>query len=631
MEKEQKMQLGRIALAGVLLIIAWGLPTKGILRLFTFLVPYCIAGIDVLKEAGENILHGEVFDEDFLMAVATIGAFAIGEYPEAVFVMIFFLLGEFFEDLAEERTRESVTALMDIRPDYVWLETEDGTEKAEPAAVAVGSVIQVRPGEKIPLDGVILEGSSALDTKALTGESAPRDVQAGEKVLSGCVNLTGLLRIRTETEFAQSTVSKILELVENAAESKSKSEKFITKFARWYTPAVVIAALCIGLVPPIFVGNWAVWVKKALIFLVISCPCALVISVPLTFFGGVGGASRCGVLVKGSSFLDELAKAKTVIFDKTGTLTKGSFTVTAVHAADGDGQAHLELAALAECRSGHPAAKAIVQTAGVETDEGRVTDLKEIPGHGVEATVDGKKVFVGSARLMERHGITVPETDGGTVVYAAEEGKYLGCIVLDDTVKDDAAEAILKLKALGVKKTVMLTGDREESAARAAQAVGVDDYHAGLLPGDKVEMAEQYLREMAGNGSVLFVGDGVNDAPVLARADVGIAMGGIGSDAAVAAADVVLMDDSPEKIAEAIVIARRTRRIAKENIAFALTVKVLVLLLGTVGLASMWAAVMADVGVMVLAVLNASRAMKMGTDIFEKMWYTKEKRAEVTD
>ena len=610
MEKEQKMQLGRIALAGVLLLIAWGLPTTGILRLVTFLVSYLIAGFGVLKEAGENILHGEVFDEDFLMAAATIGAFAIGEYPEAVFVMIFFLLGEFFEDLAEERTRESVTALMGIRPDYAWVETENGVEKTEPGAVAAGSVIQVRPGEKIPLDGVILEGSSALDTKALTGESVPRNVQAGEKVLSGCVNLTGLLRIRTETEFARSTVSKILELVENAAESKSKSEKFITKFARWYTPAVVIAALCIGLVPPMFARNWAVWVKKALIFLVISCPCALVISVPLTFFGGVGGASRCGVLVKGSSFLDELAKAETVIFDKTGTLTKGSFTVTAVHAADGNERALLELAALAECRSSHPAAKAIVQAAGGEVDEGRVTELKEIPGNGVEATVDGREVFVGSGRLLEKHGISVPETDGGTVVYAAEDGKYLGCIVLDDTVKPDAAEAIRKLKALGVKKTVMLTGDREQAAARVAQAVGVDEYHAALLPGDKVEMAEQYLREMAGNGSVLFVGDGVNDAPVLARADVGIAMGGIGSDAAVAAADVVLMDDSPEKIAKAMVIARRTRRIAKENIAFALTVKAVVLLLGAVGLASMWAAVMADVGVMVLAVLNATRAMK---------------------
>ena len=608
MEKEQKIQLGKIIAAAVLLAVVWILPTSGILRLLTFLVPYSIVGFGVLKEAAENILHGEVFDEDLLMALATIGAFAIGEYPEAVFVMLLFQVGELFEDMAEDRTRASIEKLMDIRPDYANLEENGEVRQAAPQAVEVGSVIVVKPGEKIPLDGVIVEGASSLDTAALTGEALPQDVSAGDEVISGCVNQTGVLRIRTTKAFGESTVAKILALVENSVENKSKSERFITRFAKVYTPIVVICALLLGLVPPIFDGQWTAWIHRALTFLVISCPCALVISVPLAFFGGIGGASACGILIKGGNILDDLTNVKTVVFDKTGTLTKGSFSVTAIHPENCTEAELLTLAASAEQFSAHPAAKAVC--AACKGSPEAAEDVRELAGYGVSAVIGARRVLAGNARLLRKSGVEAPEVQAaGSVVYLAADGEYLGAIIVGDEEKPDAAEAIRALKALGVKKTVMLTGDREENARRTAEKLGIDEYHAALLPADKVAYVQALLAQT--EGKLLFAGDGVNDAPVLARADIGAAMGALGSDAAVAAADVVLMDDQPVKLARAMEIARRTRGIARGNIAFALAVKAAVLLLGALGLAAMWQAVFADVGVMVLAVLNSVRAMKV--------------------
>jgi Cd2+/Zn2+-exporting ATPase len=612
MEKEQKVRLGRILLSAALLLAAWLLPTAGWVRLVSFLVPYAVAGYDVVWEAAEKIFHGELFEEDFLMALATIGAFAIGEYPEAVFVMVFFQVGELFEDMAVDKSRRSIEELMDIRPDSANLERGGQLLQVSPQEVHPGDIFVVKPGEKVPLDGTVVSGASSLNTMALTGESMPRDVAEGDAVISGCVSLTGVLRVRADKEFGESTVSKILKLVEDSAASKAKSESFITKFAHWYTPAVVLAAVILGLVPPLFVGNWAGWINRALIFLVISCPCALVISVPLTFFGGIGGASRRGILVKGGSYLEALSNAQIVVFDKTGTLTKGSFFVTTVHPMQCPEAELLELAAMAEAYSNHPISLSIREAYGKPIDEARVSDLQELAGHGVSAVIDGRRVLVGNERLMQESGVTVAKcTHDGTMIHVAADGVYLGHIVISDEPKEDAADAIRLLREQGVQKTVMLTGDRESVARSVAAKLGVDEVHAELLPEDKVAAVEELLKQTTGQGRLLFVGDGVNDAPVLSRADIGVAMGALGSDAAIEAADVVLMDDKPSKIPLAIRISRRTRRIANQNIAFALAVKLLVLVLGACGAATMWEAVFADVGVAVLAILNASRAMRL--------------------
>jgi Cd2+/Zn2+-exporting ATPase len=612
MEKEQKIRLGRILLSAALLLAAWLLPTAGWVRLVSFLVPYAVAGYDVVWEAAEKIFHGELFEEDFLMALATIGAFAIGEYPEAVFVMVFFQVGELFEDMAVDKSRRSIEELMDIRPDSANLERGGQLLQVSPQEVHPGDIFVVKPGEKVPLDGTVVSGASSLNTMALTGESMPRDVAEGDAVISGCVSLTGVLRVRADKEFGESTVSKILKLVEDSAASKAKSESFITKFAHWYTPAVVLAAVILGLVPPLFVGNWAGWINRALIFLVISCPCALVISVPLTFFGGIGGASRRGILVKGGSYLEALSNAQIVVFDKTGTLTKGSFFVTTVHPMQCPEAELLELAAMAEAYSNHPISLSIREAYGKPIDEARVSDLQELAGHGVSAVIDGRRVLVGNERLMQESGVTVAKcTHDGTMIHVAADGVYLGHIVISDEPKEDAADAIRLLREQGVQKTVMLTGDRESVARSVAAKLGVDEVHAELLPEDKVAAVEELLKQTTGQGRLLFVGDGVNDAPVLSRADIGVAMGALGSDAAIEAADVVLMDDKPSKIPLAIRISRRTRRIANQNIAFALAVKLLVLVLGACGVATMWEAVFADVGVAVLAILNASRAMRL--------------------
>jgi Cd2+/Zn2+-exporting ATPase len=612
MEKEQKIRLGRILLSAALLLAAWLLPTAGWVRLVSFLVPYAVAGYDVVWEAAEKIFHGELFEEDFLMALATIGAFAIGEYPEAVFVMVFFQVGELFEDMAVDKSRRSIEELMDIRPDSANLERGGQLLQVSPQEVHPGDIFVVKPGEKVPLDGTVVSGASSLNTMALTGESMPRDVAEGDAVISGCVSLTGVLRVRADKEFGESTVSKILKLVEDSAASKAKSESFITKFAHWYTPAVVLAAVILGLVPPLFVGNWAGWINRALIFLVISCPCALVISVPLTFFGGIGGASRRGILVKGGSYLEALSNAQIVVFDKTGTLTKGSFFVTTVHPMQCPEAELLELAAMAEAYSNHPISLSIREAYGKPIDEARVSDLQELAGHGVSAVIDGRRVLVGNERLMQESGVTVAKcTHDGTMIHVAADGVYLGHIVISDEPKEDAADAIRLLREQGVQKTVMLTGDRESVARSVAAKLGVDEVHAELLPEDKVAAVEELLKQTTGQGRLLFVGDGVNDAPVLSRADIGVAMGALGSDAAIEAADVVLMDDKPSKIPLAIRISRRTRRIANQNIAFALAVKLLVLVLGACGIATMWEAVFADVGVAVLAILNASRAMRL--------------------
>ena len=583
--------------------------------LILYLIPYLIIGWDVLWRAVRNIAHGQVFDENFLMALATVGALAIGEYPEAVFVMLFYQVGELFQSYAVDQSRKSITALMDIRPDYANMEGPDGQlEQVDPEDVAVGDTIVIKAGERIPLDGVVLEGSSTVDTAALTGESLPRRVESGDDVISGCVNLSGLLKVRVTKAFEESTVAKILDLVENSASKKAKAENFITKFARYYTPIVVLAAVALAFLPPLLTSiQWVDSIQRALNFLVVSCPCALVISVPLSFFGGIGGASKDGILVKGGNYLEVLARTEIVVFDKTGTLTRGVFNVTAIHPDHCDQGQLLELAALAECWSDHPISRSLKEAYGREMDSARVSSVEEVAGRGVKAVVDGHTICVGNDKLMEDIGVSWhPCHRVGTTVHVASDGVYLGHIVISDEVKPDAKEAVAALKAAGVRKTVMLTGDAQAVGEDVAKQLGLDEVHTQLLPADKVERVEALLKEVSPKGALAFVGDGINDAPVLSRADIGIAMGGLGSDAAIEAADIVLMDDKPSKIAHAIRIARRTLSIVRQNIVFALAVKLLVLVLSAVGLVSMWAAVFADVGVSVIAILNAMRALKAG-------------------
>ena len=618
MTRKQKKMVARIAVSAVLLIAAALVPYQGLWRFALFLPAYFVIGWDVLWRAVRNIAHGQVFDENFLMALATVGAFCTGffgqgEYPEAVFVMLFYQVGELFQSYAVGKSRKSIASLMDIRPDYANVERDGKLLQVDPEEVAVGDTITVKAGEKIPLDGLVLEGSSLVNTSALTGESVPRQVRPGDSVISGCVNQNGLLRVQVTKAFGESTVQKILDLVENASSKKAKAENFITKFARYYTPVVVFCALALAVVPPLFVGNWTGWVQKALIFLVVSCPCALVISVPLSFFGGIGGASRQGILVKGGNYLEVLADTELVVFDKTGTLTKGVFQVTAIHPEGVSQQELLELAALAESYSDHPISRSLKEAWGKALDTARVGQVEELSGRGVRAQVDGKEVWAGNGKLMEEIGLAYrPSGQVGTVVHVAAEGRYLGYILIADEVKPDAKEAIAALKAQGVKKTVLLTGDAKDVGEAVAQELGLDEAYTQLLPGDKVERVEALLQETSPKGKLAFVGDGINDAPVLSRADIGIAMGALGSDAAIEAADLVLMDDKPSKIAKAMEISKRTLRIVRQNIVFALAVKLLVLMLTPFGLANLWEAVFADVGVMVLAILNASRALQAG-------------------
>ena len=618
MTRKQKKMLVRIAVSAVLLIAAVLVPYQGLWRFALFLPAYFVIGWDVLWRAVRNIAHGQVFDENFLMALATVGAFCTGffgqgEYPEAVFVMLFYQVGELFQSYAVGKSRKSIASLMDIRPDYANVERDGKLLQVDPEEVAVGDTITVKAGEKIPLDGLVLEGSSLVNTSALTGESVPRQVRPGDSVISGCVNQNGLLRVQVTKAFGESTVQKILDLVENASSKKAKAENFITKFARYYTHVVVFCALALAVVPPLFVGNWTGWVQKALIFLVVSCPCALVISVPLSFFGGIGGASRQGILVKGGNYLEVLADTELVVFDKTGTLTKGVFQVTAIHPEGVSQQELLELAALAESYSDHPISRSLKEAWGKALDTARVGQVEELSGRGVRAQVDGKEVWAGNGNLMEEIGLAYrPSGQVGTVVHVAAEGRYLGYILIADEVKPDAKEAIAALKAQGVKKTVLLTGDAKDVGEAVAQELGLDEAYTQLLPGDKVERVEALLQETSPKGKLAFVGDGINDAPVLSRADIGIAMGALGSDAAIEAADLVLMDDKPSKIAKAMEISKRTLRIVRQNIVFALAVKLLVLMLTPFGLANLWEAVFADVGVMVLAILNASRALQVG-------------------
>ena len=618
MTRKQKKMLVRIAVSAVLLIAAVLVPYQGLWRFALFLPAYFVIGWDVLWRAVRNIAHGQVFDENFLMALATVGAFCTGffgqgEYPEAVFVMLFYQVGELFQSYAVGKSRKSIASLMDIRPDYANVERDGKLLQVDPEEVAVGDTITVKVGEKIPLDGLVLEGSSLVNTSALTGESVPRQVRPGDSVISGCVNQNGLLRVQVTKAFGESTVQKILDLVENASSKKAKAENFITKFARYYTPVVVFCALALAVVPPLFVGDWTGWVQKALIFLVVSCPCALVISVPLSFFGGIGGASRQGILVKGGNYLEVLADTELVVFDKTGTLTKGVFQVTAIHPEGVSQQELLELAALAESYSDHPISRSLKEAWGKALDTARVGQVEELSGRGVRAQVDGKEVWAGNGKLMEKIGLAYrPSGQVGTVVHVAAEGRYLGYILIADEVKPDAKEAIAALKAQGVKKTVLLTGDAKDVGEAVAQELGLDEAYTQLLPGDKVERVEALLQETSPKGKLAFVGDGINDAPVLSRADIGIAMGALGSDAAIEAADLVLMDDKPSKIAKAMEISKRTLRIVRQNIVFALAVKLLVLMLTPFGLANLWEAVFADVGVMVLAILNASRALQAG-------------------
>lgn len=615
MSKKQKRMLRRILVSAVFFVICVLLPVSGWPRLLAFLVPYGVIGWDVLWRAVRNIAHGQVFDENFLMALATVGALAIGEYPEAVFVMLFYQVGELFQSYAVDQSRKSITALMDIRPDYANMEGPDGQlEQVDPEDVAVGDTIVIKAGERIPLDGVVLEGSSTVDTAALTGESLPRQVESGDDVISGCVNLSGLLKVRVTKAFEESTVAKILDLVENSASKKAKAENFITKFARYYTPIVVLAAVALALLPPLLTSiQWVDSIQRALNFLVVSCPCALVISVPLSFFGGIGGASKDGILVKGGNYLEVLARTEIVVFDKTGTLTRGVFNVTAIHPDHCDQGQLLELAALAECWSDHPISRSLKEAYGREMDSSRVSNVEEVAGRGVKAVVDGHTICAGNDKLMDDIGVSWhPCHRVGTTVHVASDGVYLGHIVISDEVKPDAKEAVAALKAAGVRKTVMLTGDAQAVGEDVANRLGLDEVHTQLLPAGKVERVEELLKEVSPKGALAFVGDGINDAPVLSRADIGIAMGGLGSDAAIEAADIVLMDDKPSKIAHAIRIARRTLAIVKQNIVFALAVKLLVLVLSAVGLVSMWAAVFADVGVSVIAILNAMRALKAG-------------------
>ena len=618
MTRKQKKILIRIAVSAVLLIGAVLIPYEGVWRFLLFLPAYFVIGWDVLWKALRNIAHGQVFDENFLMALATIGAFCTGffgegEYPEAVFVMLFYQVGELFQSYAVGKSRKSISALMDIRPDYANVEQDGQLVQVDPEEVAVGDVITIKAGEKVPLDGVVLDGTSMVNTSALTGESVPRQVQPGDDVISGCVNQNGLLRVRVTKAFGESTVSKILDLVENASSKKARAENFITRFARYYTPAVVLCAVALAVIPPLFAGGWAGWVEKALIFLVVSCPCALVISVPLSFFGGIGGASRQGILVKGGNYLEVLADTEIVVFDKTGTLTEGVFNVTAIHPEAYSESGLLELAVLAESYSDHPISRSLKEAYGKELDTARVAQVEELSGRGVRAQIDGKTVFAGNDKLMEEIGVKWhPCHRVGTTVHVAVDGVYIGHIVISDQVKEDAKAAVSALKAQGVKKTVMLTGDAKAVGESVAKDLGLDEVYTQLLPADKVEKVEGLLREKSGKGKLAFVGDGINDAPVLSRADIGIAMGALGSDAAIEAADIVLMDDKPSKIAKAMEISKRTLRIVRQNIVFALGVKLLVLVLTPFGLSNMWEAVFADVGVTVIAIINASRALQVG-------------------
>ena len=621
MTKKQKTNFIRILVSAVLVAAIWLSPLTGWLEGVLYLIPYFIIGYDILLKAVKGIFCGQVFDENFLMAVATVGAMALGDWREGCAVMVFYQVGELFQSYAVGKSRRSISDLMDIRPDYANIEQDGALEKVDPDDVEVGTVIVVQPGERIPIDGVVTEGESAVNTSALTGESLPRQVKVGDEVLSGCVNLSGLLHIRTTKEFGDSTVAKILDLVENSSMKKAKAENFITKFARVYTPAVCGAALALAVLPPLVrlvMGSapmWGDWVNRALTFLVISCPCALVISIPLSFFGGIGGASAKGILVKGSNYLEALAKTDCVVFDKTGTLTKGVFQVLEAQPAGMDGQTLLGWAARAECYSNHPISQSLKAAWGGEVDAEQVTDVEELGGYGLTAKVDGHTVAVGNRRLMEKLGLApVQPQQAGTVVFVAVDGAYAGWILLGDVVKEHAQAAIRGLKAEGVAKTVMLTGDAEAAARQVADSLGVDEMHSQLLPADKVQWVERLLAERKNGRLLAFVGDGINDAPVLARADIGIAMGALGSDAAIEAADVVLMDDDPAKIALAMRISRRTLRIVYENIVFALAVKAVCLVLGAMGIANMWLAIGADVGVMVLAVLNATRALSAGKE-----------------
>ena len=624
MNRKQKKMLARILTAAAMLIALKLIPVTGVLQLALYLVAYLVIGYDILKKAWRGILNRQVFDENFLMAVATVGAFALtivsrsGDYVEAIAVMLFYQIGELFQSYAVGKSRRNISALMDIRPDYANIERDGQLEKVDPDEVEIGSVIVVQPGEKVPLDGVILSGASSLNTSALTGESLPRDAKAGDEVISGCINMTGVLRIQTTKAFGESTVSKILELVEDSSSHKSKSENFISKFARVYTPAVCYGALALAVLPPVvrlMLGHpaqWGDWVYRALTFLVISCPCALVISIPLSFFAGIGGASKEGVLIKGSNYLETLSQVKTVVFDKTGTLTQGVFEVSGVHHSEMENEKLLEYAALAECASSHPISKSLQRAYGKAIDRDRVRDIQEISGKGVSAVVDGHAVLAGNDKLMALRGIPFIGCHSvGTIIHIAIDGQYAGHIVISDVVKPHAKEAIERLKHAGVEKTVMLTGDSRRVADQVAGALGVDEVHSELLPADKVAQVEKLLAGKGGKDKLAFVGDGINDAPVLSRADIGIAMGAMGSDAAIEAADVVLMDDDPLKIAKAIRISRKCIGIVYQNIVFALAVKFACLALGALGLANMWAAIFADVGVMVLAVLNAIRALRV--------------------
>ena len=619
MTKKQKNLLIRVIAAGVLMAVFTFLPLDDypIVRFLLFLIPYLTVGYDILRKAFKGIRNKQVFDEHFLMAVATIGAMALGEYTEGVAVMWFYQIGELFQSYAVGKSRRSISELMDIRPDYANIETEDGKiEKVDPDDVEVGTIIVVQPGEKVPIDGIVREGKTTLNTAALTGESIPQDVVEGDEVISGCINMSGVIRVETTREFDESTASKILDLVENASSRKSRSEQFITKFARIYTPAVCYSALALALLPPVIrliMGMspmWGNWVYRALTFLVISCPCAIVVSIPLSFFGGIGGASSQGILIKGSNYMETLSQVRTVAFDKTGTITKGNFNVTGVHHSTMINDTLLEIAALAESHSSHPISRSLKLAHGKELDLGRAEDVQEISGSGVIAVVDGHNVAAGNLNMMRHVGVTGRECrSAGTIVHVAVDGKYAGHIVISDEMKDTSEEAMRALKSAGVKKTVMLTGDKESVAKAVAEMVGIDEYHAGLLPADKVRIVEEILQEEGEKEKLAFVGDGINDAPVLSRADIGIAMGALGSDAAIEAADVVLMDDDPRKIAKAIKIARKCIRIVYENIYFAIGVKLICLLLGALGIANMWLAIFADVGVMVLCVLNAIRCL----------------------
>ena len=620
MNKKQKNVFIRLIVAAVLMVALSLLPVDGWLKFVLFMIPYLVIGHDILLKAWKGILNRQVFDENFLMAVATIGAILLGDYKEGVAVMLFYQIGELFQSYAVGKSRRNISELMDIRPDYANIEKEDGTlEQVDPDEVGIGSVIVVQPGEKVPIDGVIEEGRTSLNTSALTGESLPREVGVGDEVISGCINMSGVLKIRTTKEFGESTVSKILDMVENASSKKSRSENFISKFAKYYTPAVCYGALALAILPPLvrllFLGmtpEWGDWVMRALTFLVISCPCALVISIPLSFFAGIGGASNAGVLVKGSNYLETLSETKYVVFDKTGTMTQGVFEVSGVHHSSMDTEKLLEYAALAECHSSHPISKSLKKAYGKPLDPGRVTEVEEISGNGVTAKVDGVRVAAGNSKLMEKLGVDCMECHSvGTVVHMAVDGKYAGHILISDQIKPHAKEAIAALKKCGVKKTIMLTGDRREAARQVAEELGIDEVHSELLPGDKVAQVEKLLDEKGEKEKLAFVGDGINDAPVLSRADIGIAMGALGSDAAIEAADIVLMDDDPLKISKAIRISRKCLRIVYENIYFAIGVKVICLILGALGIANMWAAIFADVGVMIIAVLNAIRALNV--------------------